>query len=260
MYVPRDGATHVGTQLGIHFFDCDQVIDAAIERGDLVGNSSKKETAPRVKKTSAPHVVGPAAQSSDQTNKKYSAPVVQYPGHKVIQNDTPSQTMDDSKLCGSSKLLTLESAQAFLNIVTSFMREDNHDRFMGSFFNPLWIRLKNQGSGGANDSGLNWRYDTLRDSLAPTPWCFVPPGNGLGSKGVVGKDYFVTETEVALVVLKEVGTVEEVSHLYAEHADLFSVILPVLTRAVDENLDYKDAKRGKRFVICLFVNASSAFL
>jgi len=35
VYVPRDGAVHTGTKLGVHFFECDGVIAAARQRGDL---------------------------------------------------------------------------------------------------------------------------------------------------------------------------------------------------------------------------------
>jgi len=38
---------------------------------------------------------------------------------------------------------------------------------------------------------------------------------------------------------------KEISHLLADQADSFSVLIPVLTRAVDENMDYQDAKSGK---------------
>mmetsp|Transcript_16550 Transcript_16550/g.35758 ORF Transcript_16550/g.35758 Transcript_16550/m.35758 type:complete len:2289 (+) Transcript_16550:224-7090(+) len=222
VYVPKDGATHVGTQLGIHFFDCDQVIAAAIERGDLVDATCTVEP------------VQPGT-SDLQTKKKSSEPIRS--GHTILRSDAP---MDDSRLCGSLKLLTLESAQAFINIVAKFMCEDD-DRFIGSFFNPMWNRLKDQGA----DSGLNWRYDPYRNTLSSRYWCFVPPSSTLGVKGVVGKDYFLTEEQVAFCVLKEVSTMKEASHLLADHAESLSVLLPVLTRAVDENMEYKDAKLGK---------------
>jgi len=52
VYVPKDGATHMGCQLGIHFFEADQVIPEAIRRGDLNGNEpvlpSKENNTPQV--------------------------------------------------------------------------------------------------------------------------------------------------------------------------------------------------------------------
>ena len=231
VYVPKDGATHTGTQLGIHFFDNDGVIAAAVERGDLtVGKTSKASTKKPAK----------SAKSSPPLTKKKKIseqPLVHYPGHTILESDTP---LDDCELVGKLKLITLESAQASINFLANFMRENDHDRFVGHIFNPLWTRLKDQGA----ELGLNWRYDPYRNALSSRNWCFVPPSSKLGVKGKVGKDYFISEEQVVLCVLNEVSTMKQVSHLVAEHEKSFATIVPVLTRAVEENLEYKDAKRG----------------
>ena len=306
VYVPKDGSTHTGTQLGIHFFDCDGVIAAALERGDLVGrrlngttpkeaaklNSpdptanrkktlsaksahTKQTTCPIQKKTTNSEPVSPdptanrkktlgaksartkRATSPVQTKKmtnselsfgKTSEPVqtkkmassepVHYPGHSMLPSNIP---MDDTKLVGKLKLLTLESVQASINILATFMNDNDHDRFVGTLFQPLWARLKDQ---GADESNLSWRYETYRNPLSSRNWCFVPPCSELGNKGQVGKDYFISEESVVLCVLEEVSTLKQVSDLVADHEESFSTILPVLTSAVEEGLEYKDAKRG----------------
>ena len=233
VYVPKDGATHTGTQLGIHFFDNDGVIAAAVERGDLTVGKTGKTSITNVKSAK------PAKSSPVPTKKKKISeqPTVHYPGHTILESDTP---LDDSKLVGKLKLITLESAQASINFLANFMKENDHDRFVGHIFNPLWTRLKDQGS----ELGLNWRYDPYRNTLSPRNWCFVPPSSKLGVKGKVGKDYFISEEHVVLCVLNEISTMKQVSHLVAQHEESFSTIVPVLTRAVEENLEYKDAKRG----------------
>jgi hypothetical protein len=110
------------------------------------------------------------------------------------------------------------------------------------FFAALWQRLKEQGTGPE----MKWRYDANRNPLAKCSWCFVPPTSNLGSKGKAGYDYFETEEQVALVVLKEVRAVKEVSTLLANRTDTFSAVLSVLERAVAEGLEYLDAQRGNR--------------
>ena len=87
---------------------------------------------------------------------------------------------------------------------------------------------------------------------------------------MLGKDYFVSEVHVALCVLKEVRTIKQVAHLLAKHEESFSLILPVLKLAVEGELDYKDAKLGKRcafhtlkslcFFICPFPNCSVVYV
>ncbi len=219
VYVPKDGATHTGTQLGIHFFDCDQVIAAAIERGDLIDSCSKT--------TSTAHPGQPIQVVQDRTQ---------------IMNPISDAPMDDSKFCGSLNLLTLESARSCIDILVNFVRKNDHERFVGLFFTPLWQRLKEQGTGPE----MKWRYDANRNPLAKCSWCFVPPTSILGSKGKAGYDYFETEEQVALVVLKEVRAVKEVSALVANCTDTFSAVFSVLERAVAERLEYIDALRGNR--------------
>lgn len=218
VYVPKDGATHAGTQLGIHFFDCDQVIAAAIDRGDIIDSCSKS--------TSKIHPVQPVQLMQDQARTK----------------PTSDSSMDDSKFCGASKMLTLESARSCIDILANFVRKNDHERFVGIFFTPLWQRLREQGAGPE----MKWRYDANRNPLAKCSWCFVPPTSQLGGKGKAGYDYFETEEQVALVVLKEVRSIQELSIVLADHNESFSSVFPVLERAVEEKLEYVDAKRGNR--------------
>lgn len=218
VYVPKDGATHTGTQLGIHFFDCDQVIAAAIERGDLTDSFNKS--------TSAIHSRQPIQLVQDHAQTKPTT-------------DTP---MDDSRFCDTLNLLTLESARSCIHILANFAKNDDHERFVGKFFTPLWQRLREQGS----KPEMQWRYDANRKPLAKCNWCFVPPTSILGGKGKVGIDYFETEEHVALVIMKEVRAVKELSHMLADHTKSFSEVFLVLERSVDENLEYLDAKRGNR--------------
>jgi len=71
---------------------------------------------------------------------------------------------------------------------------------------------------------------------------FVPPGRA-GAKGTLGRDYFISEEHVALSVLEDISTLEEVSDFFAENAHYFMAILPILDRAVTENIEYKYARR-----------------
>lgn len=200
-------------------------------KGKTLSTTKSKET--KTKPTQS----APKSSRPSQTKKKSS----EQPAHKgyavVESEDAP---MDDSKLLGKSKSLTLESAQSCINILANFMLENDHERFNGHFFQPLWTRLKDQGA----DVGLNWRYEKYSAALSSRNWAFVPPYSVLGVKGKLGKDYYLSEEQVALSVLKEVNTMKEVSHLLTKHKESFSVTLGVLTRAVDEDLDYKDAKNG----------------
>ncbi len=212
--MPKDGATHAGTQLGIHFFDSDQVISAAIERGDLIETCG--ETA------------GIDLMNSDAEQCDGRSPPRQLLGHRGCSN------------------LTLASAHTAIDILDKFIREDNHDRFVGSFFSPLWNCLKDQGS-DAIGTDLSWRDERYREKLSIRNWCFVPPNSKGVQGGQLGSDYFLTEEEVVLSVLKEISTLKELSSLCVDHADSLEAILPVLERAVDENLEYRDAKLGKRY-------------
>ena len=234
VYVPPDGSTHAGTQLGIHFFDdIHQAVEAAIKRGDLPQTSGK---APSPKKSAPPKPKAPKA------NKKRSPEKPHYPGYTELTNDNP---LDDTKLCGKSKILTLESAKACIDLVALFAVND--DRFVGSFFQPLWNRLKSQGADADTNSDINWRYEAFRGDLSRN-WCFVPPSSTLGAKGVLGKDYYLTEEQVVLCVLKEVLTMKgkDISCFLDDQRESFATLIPVLTRAVDGSMEYNDAKEGKR--------------
>jgi hypothetical protein len=209
VYVPKDGATHSGTQLGIHFFaDFEQVIASAIARGDLTESSSEVESTDNV--------------------SKHRTPV------KIINSDK----------------LTISSVYTIIDILTKFEREDDHDRFVGSFFTPLWNCLKDQGMDATGTTDLSWKWEPNRDKLSTRNWCFVPPRgialSRLGADGQLGVDYFLTEEQVVLCVLKEISTLKELSSVYADHKSSFVSIMLVLEVAVNNNLDYLDAKLGKR--------------
>ena len=214
VYVPKDGATHAGTQLGIHFFHSEQVIAAAIERGDLIETCGE---------TSGIDLMNSDAEQCD--------------------GQSPPRQLLSHRGCGN---LTLTSAHIAIDILGKFMREDNHDRFVGSFFSPLWSCLKDQGV-DADGIDLSWRDERYREKLSIRNWCFVPPSSKGVQGGRLGRDYFLTEEEVVLSVLNEIRALKELSSLCADHADSFEAILPVLERAVDENLAYRDAKLGKRY-------------
>jgi hypothetical protein len=219
VYVPKDGATHTGTQLGIHFFHSDQVIAAAIERGDLIETCDE---------TSGIDLMNSDAEQCD--------------------GQSTSRQLLGHRGCGN---LTLTSARTAIDILDKFMREDNHDRFVGSFFSPLWSCLKNQGV-DADEINLSWRDERYREKLSIRNWCFVPPSSKGVQGGRSGRDYFLTEEELVLSVLKEISALKELSSLCANHADSFEAIMPVLERAVDENLEYRDAKLGKRYACLSF--------
>ena len=139
-----------------------------------------------------------------KSNKKE---VEQYRGHTILSCGDP---LDDSTLYGSLKLVTLESAQLCIRLVADFIREEEENvSFIRSVFDPLWQRLKNQGS----EVGLNWKYEQNRNSLSTRNWCFVPPCSTLGTKGIQGEDFFVTEEEVVLSVLHEVKSLNERSEV-----------------------------------------------
>jgi len=223
VYVPKDGATHSGTQLGIHFFDCDQVIAAAIQRGDLIDTCSHSIS------TNFP---GKADLQTESIQHRHDH------AHTKPISSTP---MDDSKFCGTLNLLTLESARACINILANFL-QNKDNKFRGDCFDSMWQRLKEQGA----TPEMKWRYDKNSNPLATCSWCFVPPSSTLGRKGQIGKDFFETEEQVVLAVLNEIRSLKEVSHLFVEHSESFSAVFPVLERAVAENIEYQAAKLGNR--------------
>jgi hypothetical protein len=225
--VPKDGATHAGTQLGIHFFDIDNVFPAAIARGDLPETCTKSGIDPEN---------GEDEQFMDNSNRRR---------HVDPRSDgqSPSQQLLGRLACGN---LTFASAQRVIDILAEFMREDDHDLFARSLFAPLWDCLKGQGADVAGND-LTWRQERYREKLAICNWCYVPPSSIGVQEGRLGTDYFLTGEQLVLYVLKEISTLKELSSLYAYHADLFDAILPVLKRAVDENIEYRHAKVGKRY-------------
>ena len=235
MYVPKDGATHTGTKLGIHFYHSDQVMKAAIDRGDIQSNNdgdisaSESHESVHLSRDSETSDISISNVSRTKHNKD------EFCGHKVLSFGTP---LDDSELRGSSRLITLESARVCICLATSFL-EEGSVQFRGTFFDPLWQRLKEQGV----ESGLNWRYEPIRNSLSSRNWCFVPPCSRLGAKGEQGKDYYMTEEPVVLSVLKEVESLnkasDSLSGVLADNPKCLSTIIVVLTRAVDDSLEYR---------------------
>ncbi|KAL7553903.1 hypothetical protein ACHAWF_017471 [Thalassiosira exigua] len=198
----------------------------ATKRGDLDKSCNK-----------APSTAGKKVDAQQPKGQRAKSPGRRYPGHSILQlSDDPS--MDDSRLIGSSKLLTLESTKTAILIACKFVCDDEH--FRRNFFKPLWDCLKDQGS--ESESNLNWRYGKTSKSLE-REWCFVPPKSVLESKGKLGKDYFLSEEQVVLCVLKEVETMKQLFDDGA--AEAFKTLLPVLNRAVDDNMEYSDAKSGK---------------
>ncbi len=193
------------------------MIAAAIERGDLIETCGE---------TSGIDLMNSDADQCDE-----QSPPRQLLGHRG---------------CGN---LTLTSAHTAIDILDKFMRDDNPDRFVGSFFSPLWSCLKDQGV-DADEIDLSWKDERYREKLSIRNWCFVPPSSKGVQGGQLGRDYFLTEEEVVLSVLKEISGLKELSSLCADHADAFESILPVLERAVDENLEYRYAKLGKRYACC----------
>ncbi|KAL3822297.1 hypothetical protein ACHAXA_005930, partial [Cyclostephanos tholiformis] len=215
VYVPKDGATHAGTQLGIHFFDCfNDVIAAATARGDL-DESLSETTVTDLKNSKADQ------HMEDSNHRRHGDP-----------------RCDRAR----GNILTLASARTIIGILSNFMRAGDHDRFVGSLFQPLWNCLKDQGGDVTN---IAWRHERYRDKLSIRNWCYVPPSSKGVQEGQLGTDYYLTEEQVVLCVLKEISLLKELSSLCSDHADSFDAILPVLERAVDENLEYRDAKHGK---------------
>ncbi len=236
VYVPKDGATHAGTQLGIHFFDSlDDVIAVAQARGDL--NESLNETTETDLKN-----IEADQRSKDSNHRRHinlRCDIESLP-HQLIGNRA------------DGNILTLASAKTIIGILASFIRSGDHDRFVGSFFQPLWNCLKDQGKDFAD---IGWRHERNREKLSIRNWCFVPPSSKGVQDGRLGTDYFLTEEHVVLCVLQEICVLEELTSLCSAHADSLEAIMPVLERAVDENLEYRDAKLGKRYawsVLCYF--------
>ena len=206
--MPPDGSTHAGTSLGIHFFHGEQVVDAAIKRGHIIADNGES-----------------SIPLSQQSENEWS---------DVLEEKTNGQQanapIDDSKLVGRSKIITLESGRLSIELVEIFMRQNQESvSFKAALFNPLWQRLKIQGG----ESNKNWRYEkcTGASSLSRN-WCHVPPSSDLGSKGKKGVDFFVTEEEVVLQVLQEARQIPTLSSFVTNHESISSFIA-ILTRAVE---------------------------
>ena len=211
VYVPPDGSTHAGTSLGIHFFHAEQVLDAAIKRGHIIIDNGESSIALSQRSEN---------EWSDEQEEKASGQQANVP-------------IDDSKLVGRSKLITLESGRLGIELIESFMRQNQESAsFKASLFSPLWHRLKMQGG----ESNKNWRYErcTGVTSLSRN-WCHVPPSSDLGSKGKKGADFFVTEEEVVLQVLQEVRQIPELSSFVTNHESMSS-LTAILTRAVEDDM------------------------
>lgn len=227
VYVPKDGATHAGTQLGIHFFDSlEASIAAAQARGDL--DESLSETT----ETDLKNIEAERLEKSN--HRRHIDP-------RCDEESLPHQLIGNR---ADGNIITLASAHTIIGILDSFVRGDDHDRFRGSLFQPLWNCLKDQGKDVAE---IGWRYEQNKEKLSIRNWCFVPPSSKGVQDGLLGTDYFLTEEHVVLCVLQEICVLEELSDLCSDHAVSFEAILPVLKRAVDENLEYRDAKLGKRY-------------
>jgi len=232
VYVPKDGATHPGTQLGIHFFHSDQVIQAAVKRGDL--SPSHGFANPKASELAT-------NETNSETEKDGST------GNGVISSVSP---FDSPETRLKSQILTLETAELCINLAVSFARNniDETVSFRGLFFDPLWQRLKTQGS-DIGLSEMNWRYEKNPDTLSTRNWCFVTPCSNAGVKGKQGEDYFVSEEQLVLRVMSEVVSLQDkpvaLSRLISDNEDCISTIFPILSRAVDENLEFHEARDGK---------------
>ena len=122
-------------------------------------------------------------------------------------------SLNDTKLCGTHKLITLQSAQYAIHLVSEFMREtappqaqddkqkqqqqrqkktssssNNNVTFTKDLFDPLWQRLKDQGGGGISTTTRNncsWRVNKSNNNFIVDPlsssrnWVYVPPKSTL---------------------------------------------------------------------------------
>jgi len=163
--------------------------------------------------------------------------------------------LNDTKLIGKHKLLTLESAHHSIHLVAEFIRDEEEAgesvTFRRSFFLPLWQRLKDQGSSSSPGSSSSirsnscrWKHVPSRDPLAN--FVFVPPNSKLGARGKSGMDYYITEEHVAFDVLEDVRLISEsLSESFAQNARYFSMLLPILDWAVREDVEYEHARRER---------------
>lgn len=258
VYVPADGATHPGTQLGIHFFNSYQVIEAATQRGDLSPGPPQDKTAldsrtHNSSRSSRSPTEGPAerviAQPRPASNGSKGAAAVmasrdenehaQPPRGSRDSDQNEEQLLDDTRLL--SKSVTLESARVCIKLVVSFLEDDGGDFFVGRLFQPLWSRLKEQGG-----DGKSWQYGKYSSPLSSKSWAFIPPVSK-GIKGKAGEDFFLEETAVTLYVLTAISQLKErnISSIYDRHRTSLNTVMTTLKRAVDGCMSYADAKLGK---------------
>ena len=254
VYVPADGATHPGTQLGIHFFNSYQVIEAATQRGDLSSEQSKDKSAvthessrspaedpvqPRTASSGSKGAAAGMASRDENVASRDENERAQLPGVSRDSDQNEEQPLDDTRLHG--KVVTLESARVCIGLVASFLEDDGGDFFVGRLFQPLWSRLKEQGG-----NGKSWQYGKYSSPLSSKSWAFIPPVSK-GIKGKAGEDFFLEETAVTLYVLTAIGQIKErnISSIYDRHRSSINTVMTTLKRAVDGCMSYADAKLGK---------------
>ncbi|KAL3799489.1 hypothetical protein ACHAW5_009323, partial [Stephanodiscus triporus] len=185
-------------------------------------------------------------------------------------DDGEDEATDDTTLVGTHRVITLRTARYSIRLVAAFVRDMEAfpppygSSFKRDFFIHLWRRLKGQGVGGdapprrrrprgGDRNGCRWRIESResRDTLSLRDWAYVPPprrrvgesGSGRRGEEVAGRDYHPSEVSVALCVLEDISTLDEVSDTYARQAHRFATILPILDRAVTDNVDFGEARR-----------------
>ena len=170
--------------------------------------------------------------------------------------DGDDVTANDTELVGTHRVITLRTARDSIRLVAAFVRglEDGgaDPSFARDFFAPLWSRLEEQGDDGRRDRSRRRRKGGGRDSCRwrriesimaysppPSPSRAVYSGEAL----VAGRDYHPSEESVALCVLEDISTLEEVSGQYAIHVHRFATMMPILDRAVTDDVDFGEARR-----------------
>lgn len=152
---------------------------------------------------------------------------------REVEQEQADAHMDDLKLVGDSNI-TLETGRVSIELVISFMEEDQDTvSFRAALFDPIWQRLKSQGE----EIGLNWKYERCTKMAALSRnWCCVPPLSDLGSKGMRGFDYFVTEEETVLHVLQEVQRLSEFSSLITANITSITPLIKNLSYAIENDM------------------------
>ena len=174
------------------------------------------------------------------------------------EDDGDDVTANDTKLVGTHRVITLRTARDSIRLVAAFVRglEDGVDSsFVRDFFAPMWSRLKEQGNerdhsrrrrkGGGRNS-CRWRIESMAYFPPPSPSRAVYSGEAGGGRlpgQLAGRDYHLSKESVALCVLEDISTLEEVSGPYAIHVHRFATIMPILDRAVTDDIDFGEARR-----------------